>query len=374
MIAKKILLLAVLLTGGCITSYAQYDDDIYYNPAKDKKTQVTPAKNSQSKQSYSGYYTGSQYNPNLGGADYAPADAYQVTGNSTRNVDEYNRRGAYSASDSLKSSATQTDDFKYTRRIEKYYNEDIIADVNDPALVEYYYSNQPDVTINIVSPGYGWYSPWYWNDPWYWNSWGPSWSWGWGPSWSWGWGPSWSWGWGYPGWGWGPSWSWGWGPSWGYPGWGSSWGGGVAWRPTDYTPNGRRPGQGVRNGYTGITHNSRPGLSNGNRVNGLPQGSAGNFRPGSSSSSNVGGRPANNNYQQSGSNYRPSGNQGTTGNRTTGNRNSYNNTNSNRNQNNSYYNNSNSNRSYSSPSRSSGSSRGGFSGGGSSGSHRGGRR
>ena len=40
MIAKKILLLAVLLTGGCITSYAQYDDDIYYNPAKDKKTQA----------------------------------------------------------------------------------------------------------------------------------------------------------------------------------------------------------------------------------------------------------------------------------------------------------------------------------------------
>ena len=343
MIAKKILLLAVLLTGGCITSYAQYDDDIYYNPAKDKKTQVTPAKNSQPKQSYSGYYTGSQYNPNLGGSDYAPADAYQVTGTSTRNVDEYNRRGTYSASDSLKSSASQTDDFKYTRRIEKYYNEDIIADVNDPALVEYYYSNQPDVTINIVSPGYGWYSPWYWNDPWYWNSWGPSWSWGWGPS-------------------------------WGYPGWGPSWGGGIAWRPTHYAPNGRRPGQGVRNGYTGITHNSRPGMSNGNRVNGLPQGSVGNFRPGSSSSSNVGGRPANNNYQQSGSNYRPSGNQGTSGNRTTGNRNSYNNTNSNRNQNNSYYNNSNSNRSYSSPSRSSGSSsRGGFSGG-SSGSHRGGRR
>lgn len=368
MIAKKVLLLALMLTGSSIASYAQYDDDIYYNPAKDKKTQtVTVKKTATPSQSYSSYPV-SQYNPNLGGADYAPADSYQVTGTSTRNVDEYNRRGVYAVSDSLKSSSDQSDDFQYTRRIEKYYNGDIIADINDPALVEYYYSSQPDVTINIVSPGYGWYSPWYWNSPWYWtdpwcwNSWGPSWSWGWGPSWGYypGWGPSWSWSWG-----WGPSWSWGWGPGWG-PAWGPGWGGSIASRPIDYAPNGRRPGQGVRNGYTGITNNSRPGMTNGNRVNGLPAGSVGNYRPGTSTPS-VAGRPSNstNGYNQNGSTYRPSGNQGTTtGNRTTGNRNQ-----------NSYYNNSNSGRSYSMPSQSSSSSsRGGYSGGGAGGSHRGGRR
>lgn len=354
MIAKKVMLLAFMLTGSCIASYAQYDDDIYYNPSKDKKAQVTSVKKSQPQQSYSGYNTASQYNPNLGGADYASADSYSVAGTSDRDVDEYNRRGSYSAADTLNSTASgQGDDFKYTRRIEKYYNEDIIADVNDPELVEYYYSTQPDVTINIVAPGYGWFSPWYWNDPWYWNAWGPYWSWGWGPSWSWGWGPAWSWSWG-----WDPFWSWG----WGYPGWGPGWGGGgVAWRPTDYAPNGRRAGQGIRNGYTGIAHNSRPGLNNG-RVNGLAQGAAGNFRPGSSSLSR---------NPQSGVS---SSSQGTTGNRTTGNRNSYNNSNSNRSQNSSFNNNSSSSRSYSSPSRSSGSSRGGFGGSSGGGSHRGGRR
>lgn len=364
MIAKKVLLLVSLMTGSCLASYAQYDDDIYYNPAKSKKTQTTTVKKSSARSTsagsaannaYNGYGVsgnsngGSTYNYNLGGADYAPADSYQVAGTSTRDVDEYNRRGAYSQNDSAAGISEQPEDYKYTRRIEKYYNEDIIADVNDPAIVESYYSSAPDVTINVISPGYGWYSPWwYWNDPWYWNSWGPSWSWnwGWGPSWSWGWGPSWAWNWG-----WGPSWSWG--PAWG-PVWGPAWGG--TYRPHHYTANGRRPGTGIRNGYTGTRpgSSSRPSYSNG---------SVGNYRPGSSATQS---RPSvNYNQNQNGSTYRPSNSQSTTGNRTTGNRSGYNNSTSRS------YNNSGSFNS----SRSSGSSRGSFGGAGrGGGGHRGGRR
>lgn len=361
MLAKKLLLLTALFAGGVITSSAQsyYDDDIYYNPSKDKKaTQVK----STNKSSVTAAQTQYNYNPAIGGHDFQSADSYVVTSTSSRDVDEYNRRGAYAPVDTTAVSSGENDDFTYTRRIEKYHDGDIIAKVNDPDLVEYYYSSQPEVNIIINAPGYGWGGPWgynyyawsypwyAWNSPWYWNGWDMYW------------GPSWSWGWGGPGWSWGPSWSWGWGgpawrPGWGGPGWGPAW----AYNPGAYTPSGRRP-SGIRNGYTGVASSGHNvgGLNPSNR-HGITNQSIGNYRPGSTSAS----RPQNNNYT------RPSNSSGTTRNgsygQTSGNRgqNSYNN-------NNNY----NSNRNYSTPSRSSGSSRGGFSGGGTSGggSHRGGRR
>lgn len=175
MLAKKLLLLTSLLVGGVIMTRAQgfYDDDIYYDPAKDTKAkQEMAAKAAQKAAQQAAQYN---YDPTLGGHDYYGADAYQVAGTSTRDVDEYNRRGAYAPADTTVADA-KGDDFTYTRRIEKYHNGDIIADINDPELVEYYYSSQPDVNIIINAPGYGWGSPWgynyyAWNSPWYWNSW-----------------------------------------------------------------------------------------------------------------------------------------------------------------------------------------------------------
>ena len=370
MVGKKLLLSIAMLGAGIMSVSAQgyYDDDIYYDPAKDtkaKQEKLELAKRKQAAAAARQYYNQNNYDPTLGGHDYAGADTYAVTGTSSRDVDEYNRRGKYAQADTTAGRQAMTDDFAYTRRIEKYHNSDIISDINDPALVEYYYSTQPEVNIIINSSG--WYSPWAWNYyDWYWGPswswpyysswWGPSWSWGWGgpawgPSWSWGWGPSWSWGW-CPGWGWGPSWGWG-GPAW-RPGW--------AYNPGSYTPNGRRP-VGVRNGYTGVTSNHYRPSYNGGSHRGFATGSTGNFRPGSTSGNRGNyGRPSNNS--------RPSNN-GSYG-TTTGNRNSYN-----RSNNNNYnYNRSNNynNRSYSTPSYGGG-SRGGYSGGGGGGgSHRGGRR
>ncbi|MCM1021923.1 MAG: hypothetical protein NC343_06590 [Muribaculum sp.] len=397
MIAKKVILLTGLMLGSICSAMAQsyYDDDIYYNPDKDTKSkQINAAvqKNRQLRQQqetaqqqrlqqqayqqlYQQYY--GNYNPDLGGGDFAAAGTYTPeTKGTSRDVDEYNRRGTtptVEKTDSIPLSAlTQPEEFAYTQRIEKYYNPDIIASTNDPDLVNYYYSSassQPDINIYVSSPGWGgYYSPWawsYWDPYWYGPSWG--WNWGWGPSWSmsWGWGgSSWSWGWNWN-WNWSPAWAWG-GPGWGWsgPGWSHGW----AWsRPGSYTPNGRRP-TGIRNGYTGIGNN-RPITTSrfdqnynsvrNNRYN-LTPGQVGSYRPGQS---------------QQGSRV-PSATQGATTTRPTGN---YGTTSGNRNGNSSQ------NRSYQSQqptqsrwgSQSGGSYRssggfGGSSGGG--GSHRGGRR
>ena len=385
MIAKKAFFTAILLAGCAGLASAQnsyYDDDIYYDASKDKKVKAQneahkKAKEEQRKreaeqqrmaeqqyydQLYRAYY--GNYDPTLGGHDFEGADAYTVNAGSTRNVDEYNRAGKYARRDTISPRQQNgSDDFAYTRRIEKYHNGDIISDVNDPAVVDYYYSSQqqPDINIYVTSPSWSFYSPWdwYYGYPYSWNYW----NWGWGPSWSlsWGWGPSW--GWGGPGWG--PG--WGWGPSWG-----------VAARPGSYTPNGRRP-TGVRNGYTGLSSNphNRPGVSGGstgssynrggNRY-GLSSGQAGNYRPGGTTST----RPSSGVPGYGGSqSATPS---------TTTNRGSYGTTNMNRGRNNSTSTRSNSSWGNSSPSRNSGGSFGGSRGGGSSrgsgggGSHRGGRR
>jgi len=288
MVGKKLLLSIAMLGAGIMSVSAQgyYDDDIYYDPAKDTKAKQEKIERAKRKQAAATtqYYNQYNYDPTLGGHDYAGADTYTVTGTSARDVDEYNRRGKYAQVDTAAARQAGNDDFAYTRRIEKYHNSDIISDINDPALVEYYYSTQPEVNIIINSPG--WYSPWAWNYyDWYW---GPSWSWPYYSSW---WGPSWSWGWGGPAWAWGPSWSWGWGPSWGYdpwwgPAWGPVWGGGwsrpyynprhpgAAHRPSATRPGSNRPATGLRPGRHQSTGTYRPGNNSYRR----PSAPAGNYR------------------------------------------------------------------------------------------------
>ena len=157
---------------GCVfTAMAQsyYDDDIYYDPSKDTKTKQVNAAVQKARQQrqqqeaarqkalqqqayqqvYQQYY--GNYDPTLGGEDFAAADTYKPTaGGSARDVDEYNRQGRSARRDSLSGQMAQPDEFAYTQRIEKFHNPDIISSVNDPDLVDYYYSSaasQPNINI-----------------------------------------------------------------------------------------------------------------------------------------------------------------------------------------------------------------------------------
>lgn len=312
-------LVALLMLGGCMAAAAQgyYDDDIYFDPKKDKDKNIEAAR--QLKQERANAVILRPV------ADYPAADTYEVTGTSSRDVDEYNRRGVFARQDSLRASRADSlgSDFAYTRRIERYYNPAIVASSTDPELAQLYYAEPANVNIIINSPSWGywgpswagWYDPWYAYNPWWGSYWGPAWAWGpgwgwgpswaWGPSWSWAWGPSWSWTWG-PGWGWGPSW----GPGWG-PGWGWSWGWSGPARP--YNP--RHPGA-VRRPSQAAGH--APGYNNGGWRRPTQGGSyrrpsqGGSYRP-----SGSGTRPGNsgnsgnyNNYTRPGRSggYRSSGN------------------------------------------------------------------
>lgn len=193
-VMRKTLLLASLAILGTGILYADdYNDDIYYNPKKTKKTTVN-----------------SNYNPNF----------------SNQDVDAYNRRGQYYVTpiDTIGTQVENGEDFVYTQQIQKFYNPTIVVDNSDllydilnnsygnidvvyangnpffSPLYTYPYAN---IGWNLAFGDWGWnfgyyrpyYSSWYgWYNPWY----GPSWSWG--PSWalpSWGWGPSYGWDWGW---------------------------------------------------------------------------------------------------------------------------------------------------------------------------------
>lgn len=287
---KHQLILATMLALGAPAILAQsyFDDDIYYNPKKDKTSTQTVKKKKQS-----------NYIANMADMD----------------VDAYNRRGEQyytTAIDTIGSRTENGEDFVYTQQIQKYYNPTIVVD-NADMLGDVLANTYGNVDIVIDASGlpvfapysYAWsypwnrwgypgwginVGPWGWNvgfyDPWYaWN-----WGWNWGPSWSWG--PSWAWG---PSWGWVPS--WGWGPAWG-PSWGPGWGGGPRPPMADFRPNGNRP-VGPRPGWSGNTRPggnlahrgpgnsgssvSRPGSSNAGWSNNTRPGSS-TTRPGSISS------------------------------------------------------------------------------------------
>ena len=358
-----ILMAGLFATVSIASAQSYYDDDIYYDASKDKAAKTAQSKSQNTSGSNGNYYKVATYgngSATVVVTDYPSADNYTVNGTRTISVDDYNRRGIF-ATDSLSADSTATD-FQYTRRIEQYYNPEIVSGSGDTELAQIYYMEPQTVNIYVNTPsaywGYAyfypslaWSSPYYWNNywrwnsSWYWNSWyDPYWSFGWGPSWAWG--PGWGWG---PAWG--PSWNWAWGPSWG---WGPSLG-----RP--YNPRhpgaiGSRPGnQWAGSRPTGTT-GSRPGLINGGRH----QGTAG------WGNTNTNARP--NNYSTTG---RPGVRPSTT---------------TNNNQNNGYSrpgtNNSNSysrpnntnNNTYNRPSNTNGGRTGGFSTGGSRGGFGGGSR
>ncbi|MDE7443974.1 MAG: hypothetical protein K2M65_07410, partial [Muribaculaceae bacterium] len=237
------------------------------------------------------------------------SDSYTVYTNNTRDVDEYNRRGSYSAVETTSSvDSLAMNDFKYTRKIEKFYNPEVVVGSGDEELM-YYYANSEaqstptQINIYVDSPDYwnpyfyssawawawnrpAYMNPWYYNNPWLWDAWT------WGPSfgWNWGFGPSWTWG---------PSfgWNWGWCPGWAHgPGWGPSFGWHNPVRPAG--PGASRP---VRNpnigGRTSLPGNPvRTGRFSGGNAHANPNHVI-SGRPGRTSSSAVSttGRPSNSN-------------------------------------------------------------------------------
>lgn len=355
---KHQLILTALLLFGSSTIFAQnvFEDDIYYNPAKDKSSQQKKEK----KQKKSNYI-----------ADMSEMD-----------VDAYNRRGeSYYPSpvDTIGSNIENGEDFVYTQQIQKYYNPTIVVD-NADLLGDVLSNAYGNVEIVINDNGIPVFSPYYYGSPYY--SWWTS--------------PSWRFNYGYWGWNIGfydPWYAWNWGPayrpgSWGpYPTMAS-------WRPNGNRPAGARPGWSTNTRPGGnLAHRvpgngTRPGsvsrpVGTSSRPNGVRPGhSAGvnnnNGRWEYNTTSTTGHRQPGTGVVNSGSshrNYGTASGQTTTGHRNTGVTNSNRNTNNNRS-----YNNTNSgsrnNGSYS-PSRSNGGNFGGArsTGGGSrSGGGRGGRR
>lgn len=159
---------------------AQDYDDIYYDASSSKSTEgktvkvVKPAKTI---------------------AVYGEVpETYKVAANSNyrveRDVDEYNRRGGEYESNyevDLNGDTIYEEAFANTRRIERFYNPDIVILSDDEDLVELYYDESPTINLIIGSDSfygsYGWnwassYYPWYswgsyypwsfaWNDPWF---------------------------------------------------------------------------------------------------------------------------------------------------------------------------------------------------------------
>lgn len=268
----------LLMVSSTVSAQSYFDDDIYYNPNKDKNKNQTTTKSAKKQSNYI--------------ANMADMD-----------VDLYNRRDQYYVTpiDTIGAGVENGEDFVYTQQIQKYYNPTIVvdnADVLGDVLANAY--GNVEIVINdaglpVFSPyySYGWpyynrwgfnIGGWGWNlsfyDPWYAWNWGPSWSWGpgWGPAWSWGWGPSWAWG---------PSWSWGWRPGWvGQPPMAN-------WRPNGARPVGPAPGWSGNHrpgvGSPSYAHNA-PSYGNGTRPGGVSgQQGVNNHRPAPGYNSNASG-------------------------------------------------------------------------------------
>lgn len=257
---------AVAASAGTMSSGWDDDDDIYYAPPKATSTKQ-PAQTT-------GTVNYNKYLPNQV-VGYPGADTYTPSGAGLNvNIDEYNRHGQFLVADTTAVDTTgTTDTYMYTRRLERFYNSEIVTASGNDELIDSYYATpaRTDINIYVVNndPWSAWnYPSWgsytfgwnFWNnfyyDGWNWTYFNPY-HW-WGPSWSWG--PAFGWG---PSWACGPSWTWnpGWGcPGWGEPGWSSGWAGPAGpngWATT--TPGAARPHNPAVGGGSSNVH--RPGAS-----------------------------------------------------------------------------------------------------------------
>ncbi len=271
-----------------------YEDDLYYSPSraeKQRKEREAAERARLQAQAAADQAAG------LGAADtYTSGSSDPLS----MDVDTYNRRNASVSA----GSAPETANFSYTRRIERFYNPDVVSASGDTTLMDYYYASpsQQDINvyvINNVDP-VGSYNPW----PAYNYLWTPynAWNYGWTyPSFSWGWnfGPF------YAGWSWGydPFWSIGWNYN---PWWNHGW----CWYPHNHWYPSYRPSHWGYN-RPGASRPHNPSYSGGNgyvRPGSRPAGnthSSGTTRPGYTRPGNF-GRPGNTvpagNYNPAGQN------------------------------------------------------------------------
>ncbi len=157
----------VFATTAMLSAQSYFDDDIYYDASKATKPAKKSVNNNANKQNTVIVY------------DYPSADNFTVNGTRKISVDDYNRRGIF-ATDSLTSDTTATD-FAYTRRIEQFYNPEIVSGSGDQELANIYYMEPDQVNIYVNTPsgywGYdyfypytAWTSPYWYNNYWRWNS------------------------------------------------------------------------------------------------------------------------------------------------------------------------------------------------------------
>ena len=176
---KKYRIFAVMgviaLTAGSL--FAQDYDDIYYDASKSKTVEIKTKKSTPAK-------TVVVYGDVPEKYKVAVQDNYREL----RDEDEYNRRGAYDPSLSLldyevdingdtiyfNSDSIYDEAFANTRRIERFYNPDIVILSDDEDLVQLYYDESPTINLIVGSDwSYGWdygfgYYPWYTSYyPWY---------------------------------------------------------------------------------------------------------------------------------------------------------------------------------------------------------------
>lgn len=176
---KYYLLLSLsLLAGGSILAQ-DFEDDIYYDGKKaEKKEKQYRAKQEDSYEA-------------MRSIDWRPSLEDEF------DVDEYNRYGDYyvSSIDTIGNNIADSEDFVYTKQIQKYYNPTILVDnsetladilsnsygnVNvvytygypsfnigfDPFFIDRYYWN---IYTNYYGWSYAWANPWYWGGNPIWN-------------------------------------------------------------------------------------------------------------------------------------------------------------------------------------------------------------
>lgn len=158
---RRILLLGFVSLSAIPSVWAQDYDDIYYDSSKAKKVTAQTSKQK-----------------------YANEECYSSGIVNYRDVDEYNRRGNYSAAqDTLVYDTLQSNqDFQYTDRIKRFYNPSVIVESGDSDAATLYVYTRPSVNIVVGTPSYyyspwssfswgyydfGFYDPWWgWRDPW----------------------------------------------------------------------------------------------------------------------------------------------------------------------------------------------------------------
>lgn len=274
---------SVLLMWGLLMPFvamAQYDDDdLYFVPSKKQTRQVSVITTTVPSETTVTIYVPSSYS------------------GSTRDVDEYNRRGRYrrsAAGDGSEASGVDSLATAYTAGYAQGYGDAYSRGYTDAA---YDIPSYRVRFFNCYDPF--WYDSWlwtpYWYDPWYYSGWSYSWGWGWSYYRPWYYGPGWyggySYGWGRPYYSWrSPYYYGGRRDYWRRPGEGRYYSGGRYSNPHytgRYTGHGHRYNYGGMTGGTGV-HSTNPTgrrMSGGRSYNnGRSYGGGGTF--------NGGGRPS----------------------------------------------------------------------------------